>query len=103
MSSRQLSSGTMERIVLLFRPDQQRDACGILSTECGNNLPFLEKLDATGLERVRFAALKLSQGDLKKLKHEVTLAKRDWRDLLVAADFADDLEAHKSWLPSPEI
>jgi len=93
----------MERIILLFRPDRQRDVCEILSTECGNHLPFLKKLDATGLERVRFAALKQSKGDLEKLKQAIILAKRDWRDLLVAANFADDVEAHKSWLPSPEI
>ncbi len=103
MSSSQLSSGTMERVILLFRPDQQGDVCEILSTECGNNLPFLDKLDAIELERVRFAALKLSKGDLEKLKRAVTLAKRDWRDLLVAANFADDIEAHKSWIPSPDI
>jgi hypothetical protein len=51
------------------------------------------------MERVRFAALKLSEGNKDKLLGAAQLAQYDWRDLLVAARFANDAEAHKSWAP----
>jgi len=49
------------------------------------------------MERVRFAALKLSEGNTDKLLRAAQLAQRDWRELLVPAGFANDAEAHKSW------
>jgi hypothetical protein len=39
----------------------------------------------------------LSEGSLGKLCAAVKLAKTDWRDLLVAAGFADSVDAHKNW------
>jgi len=51
------------------------------------------------MDRIRFAALKLSKGDLERLQEAVRLAKIDWRDLLVAAGFANDINIHQSWLP----
>jgi len=48
---------------------------------------------------VRFAALKLSEGNKDKLLRAAQLAQYDWRDLLVAAGFANDAEAHNSWAP----
>jgi hypothetical protein len=49
---------------------------------------------------VRFAALKLSEGRLDRLEEAIKLAQTDWRDLLVAAGFAHDVEAHLNWLPA---
>ncbi len=51
-------------------------------------------------ERFRFAALRLSNGDLRKLEQAVELAKRDWRDLLMAAGFGEDVTAHERWRPT---
>ena len=34
---------------------------------------------------------------MEKLHRAVKLAKTDWRDLLVAAGFADSVHAHKHW------
>jgi hypothetical protein len=51
------------------------------------------------IERIRFAVLKLSAGDLKALQRAIDLAKIDWRDVLVAAGFCSDVTAHKSWWP----
>jgi hypothetical protein len=51
------------------------------------------------LERYRYAALKLSGGDLGRLRQAIELAKSDWRDLLVAAGFAENVRAHKNWNP----
>lgn len=79
---------------------EYRDAVrDVLLEECGKKLPFLGKIDSVAMDRFRFAVLKLSGGDLKKLRGAIHLAKSDWRDLLVAAEFANDIEAHKEWLP----
>jgi len=45
----------------------------ILLEECGNNLPFLKNLDAAAMDRFRFAALKLSRGNLDGLRDAVRL------------------------------
>ena len=94
-----LSPETTRRVELLFEPDSRVEASHLLVNECGNNLPFLEQADAITLERFRFAALKISAGKLATLREAVELAKKDWRDVLVAAGFGDDVEAHKHWLP----
>jgi hypothetical protein len=50
-------------------------------------------------ERERFAALRLSGGNLDKLKEAVALGKSDFRDLLLEAGFANDGEQHQRWWP----
>jgi hypothetical protein len=96
-----LSESTWKKIRELFPPDQCDEVARILETECGNNLPFLERESPYGLERFRFAALKLSDGNMGKLVEAIKLAKSDWRDLLVAAGFADSVEAHRQWITRP--
>jgi hypothetical protein len=98
MGTPPLSPETEKRVTLLFPPDQQEIVRNILLEECGNNLPFLQNLDGVAMDRFRFAALKLSRGDLVELRMAVALAKTDWRDLLVAASF-QALNSHESWLP----
>jgi hypothetical protein len=82
------------RIEVLFSPGSRSEIAELLLHECGNNLPFLEKLNEIELERFRFAALKLSAGNIDKFKEAIALAKADWRDLLVSAGFAMDFTAH---------
>ncbi len=98
MKSR-LSAETKRRIDALFAPGQRDEVTRLLQDECGNNLPMLENFNEVQLERFRFAALKLSAGSLPKLHDAVRLAKEDWRDLLVSAEFANDINAHKQWFP----
>jgi len=62
-------------------------------------LPFVERVDDAKLERLQFAALRLSEGNLDKLNRAIALSNRDWRDLLMAAGFAEDINAHVSWVP----
>jgi hypothetical protein len=93
-----LSEATWEKVRELFPPEQHEAVARILETECGNNVPFSEKETSYGLERLRFAALKLSKGNMENLCSAVNLAKRDWRDLLVAAGFAHSIDAHKRWV-----
>jgi hypothetical protein len=99
MGTPEVSPEAETRIALLFSPAEREKVRTILRDECGNNLPLLGHLDQVAIDRFRFAALKLSNSDLGKLRDAVRLAKTDWRDLLVAACFADDINAHKFWLP----
>jgi hypothetical protein len=101
MKASALSFGTVHRIALLFPPEQREEAARLLFEECGNTLPFLENCDAQQLERFQFAALRMSDGHLDRLYEAIDLAQKDWRDLLVAAEFAHDCSEHLRWLPSP--
>ena len=93
-----LTEEASRRVALLFPPEDREAASNILVNECGNSLPFCADSKPKDLDRIRFAALKLSDGHLGKLTKVVDLAKLDWRDLLVAAGFADDIHAHEKWL-----
>lgn len=95
-----LSAETEIRVLLSFHREEVAEVRRILRDECGNNLPLCQNSDSLQMERVRFAVLKLSEGDKEKFHRAVQLAQRDWRDLLVAADFANDTEAYKSWVPT---
>ncbi|HEX5220804.1 MAG TPA: hypothetical protein VFZ59_14640 [Verrucomicrobiae bacterium] len=95
-----LSPDTWARVEMLFVPKRRDAARALLEVECADNLPSRERMDSLGLERVRFAVLKLSGGDLEQLRREVEQAKRDWCDTLMAADFGHDVKAHEHWWPS---
>ncbi len=96
-----ISQETERRIAALFPPSSKAEVSELLINQCGNNLPFCGNDDELQLERIRFSALKLSAGNIDKLKDAIKLAKTDWRDLLVAAGFANDTTAHKRWIPRP--
>ena len=70
----------------------------LLEAECGTNLPFMNRETPESLERIRFAVLRLSRGSMAELARAVSIARVDWRDVLVAAQFASDLDAHHAWL-----
>jgi hypothetical protein len=97
-----LTDPTLRRLRALFA-SAGADAERLLVEECGSNLPFFDQTQAGNpdLERIRTAALKLSQGTIDGLREAVGLAKRDWRDLLMAAGFGDDIHAHERWWPGP--
>jgi hypothetical protein len=94
-----LSPDTWARVEAVFAPDTRDRVRRLLEEECADNLPFCERLDPFGLERLRFAVLKLSAGDVDRLRREIEQAKRDWRDTLMAAGFGTDLTAHERWTP----
>jgi len=100
MSITPLSPATRLRLEALFDQEQRAEAERLIAEDCGANLPFCESYSPEQLERIRFAALKLSDGRLEALVDAIVLAQTDWRDLLVSADFADDVQAHRSWLPN---
>src|SRR4051812_35056428 len=84
---RSLSPKTKGHIAALFAPEDRARAEQAL-------LGLL--MDS---ERVLFAALRFSHGNLAALEQAIELGKKDWRDLLVAGEFADDVHAHERWIP----
>jgi hypothetical protein len=96
-----LSDATSRRLNSVFGdPDARLAAAVLLETECADNLPLTGGPPSESfLERVRFAALKVSAGDLEMLNYAIAQAKTDWRDLLVAAGFADNILDHERWKP----
>jgi hypothetical protein len=92
-----LTPRTREVTVHLFGSANAPFVEELLVVECGANLPLYKPATPEGLERIRLAVLKISNGDQDKLFEAILLAKRDWRDVLVWADFANDLDAHTRW------
>src|SRR5512139_407973 len=99
MANIPLSDEARLRLHALFTEADRATAAQLLIERCGNNLPFLENAGSEELDRFRFAALKISAGSLPALYAAVALANEDWRDLLVAAGFAEDVGAHLWWIP----
>ncbi len=99
--SSNLSDGCETRIAFLFPNPTEREYVRVALREtCGRNLPGCERSTTENLDRVRFAVLKLSAGTIEKLDRAIELAQTDFRDLLVAADFATSVDAHLEWDPS---
>jgi hypothetical protein len=71
----------------------------VLVSGCGDGIPLWHSKDERGLERIRFAVMKLSQGNLEALRRHVEAANKDWRDVLVAAGFADSPTSYMGWNP----
>ena len=95
----ELSKGTRKRLHVLFHGEDLELASDLLESDCADNLPLWDDASPTGLERIRYAALKLSDGDLGKLDEAVRLSLTDWRDTLVIAEFGDDPSIHLQWRP----
>jgi hypothetical protein len=95
----ELSPRTKHHVTALFGSSDCAEAERLLASECAENLPLVRNPTPSGLERLRFAAIRLSGGSLPRLRDAIELAKTDWRDLLVASDFAHDVGAPERWQP----
>ena len=82
-------------ITALFDPNERETIANVLIEEC--NAERLHSSSAEGLERIHLAILKLSNGEVDKFLAAAELAQLDWRDVLMAAEFGNDLKAHLSW------
>jgi hypothetical protein len=82
-------------VASLFAPDEHKTVADLLIEEC--NAERLHTSSAEGLERIQLAILKLSNGEVDKFLAVAELAQMDWRDVLVAAGFGNDVEAHRKW------
>ena len=79
----------------LFPPKDQATVRQILLEECSDKLPLVK--NPNEIERIQLGILKLSLGDVSTFLEAAHMARRDWRDVLVAAGFGNDLEAHSHW------
>ena len=91
-----LRSNVLAAITNLFMPDEHKTITKILIEEC--NADKIHVSSETDAERIQLAVLKLSEGDTDKFLAAAELAQLDWRDVLVAAGFGNDLEAHLKWI-----
>ena len=99
--SPRLSPATLQRVDAMYPAETRDEVARLLEEECGHNIPpSRPDEDEFALERLRFAALKVSNGDVDVLRKAIDLAKQDFRELLGAAGFAWSKTAHKKWLPT---
>ena len=84
-------------VARLFPAEEQDEVTRLLQEDCTTALPLTGNASADFFERVQCAALRLSQGRMDGLYDAIALAQTDWRDLLVAAGFAEDPRTHKDW------
>lgn len=93
-----LSAEAARRLRLVFAPRDREVAWHLLTEQLGANLGFPAELGPEAYDRLRFAAMKASRGTLAGLQWALAMGTKDWRDLLVEADFADDVTQHLQWL-----
>lgn len=89
--------GLSERTRQVVQEMQHEEVGQFLVAECGTNLPICDDIDEVGLERVRFAVLKLSNGDLDALLQAIQGAQTDWRNTFMVAGFGHDVTEHGRW------
>jgi hypothetical protein len=90
-----------KRLVMpnVLQPETQRRIDMLFSAgECDQVSRLISESKLRG-DRVCIAALKISHGNLKKLKEAIAIGEDDGRDLLLAAGFANDPEEHLRWMP----
>jgi len=90
-----LPSSVIGAIENLFTPEERETIANMMVEEC--NAEKIYASSEAGVERIQLAVLKLSDGDANKFLAAIGLAQIDWRDVLVAAGFGYDVEAHMKW------
>ena len=92
-----LSRRTTQVVENYFSANHVADAVERLEQDCGHMIPFYEDADEFQMERVHFAIIKLSEGQINKMINAINEARIDWRDLFMAAGFGHDVKAHEEW------
>ena len=92
-----LSKKTETLLNDFFPKTLREEAKELIETMCASILPFCENSGPEQMERIRFSAIKLSEGQIDKLCDAIELAQTDWRDLLMSAGFGYDPEKHYQW------
>ena len=92
-----LTGATRERVEVLFK-ESVSEVETLLERHCGTDLPLIHPEAADLIERIRFGVLKMSGGDMSRLRAAVELANEDWRDVLMEVGF-DEPGSHKRWKP----
>lgn len=96
----ELSPNTEHLIHILYESREAKEIADILEFECGTESLGCDGWAPVQMERIRFAVLKLSIDREVGLEKALKLASTDWRDLLMAAGFGEDLKAHEKWYKS---
>ncbi len=86
MSKTDITDHVRKCAARLFEPDELLEVLRILEEECYDYG-----------ERIHCAVLKISKGDIYRLRDAVKESHIDYRDVLMAADFGHDVNAHKNW------
>ncbi len=95
----ELSPAARQRIQAVFREEDVAHAERML-TQCTDDPLLISDVMRQSVDRIVFAMIRLTGGRLDRLENEaIPLFRQDWRDLLVAADFAEDVHAHETWQP----
>ena len=69
-----------------FSREDQAEAISLLERECGRNLPFNDPPNLANLEHIRLAVVKLADGKLDELRRQISIAKEDFREVLIRAE-----------------
>ena len=80
-----LSPNIAKAVEKLFSDENKEEAVRLLTEQCGVNLPNCKNEDEYDLENLRFQALKLSEGNIEKLRDAIRMANEDWRELISKA------------------
>lgn len=90
---------TQELIASVCPVALQPAVTALLSESCSHQLPGVGTSPEwmALIDRVQLAAIRGSEWSFERITKSVTLARLDWRDLLVAKGFANDLGAHRHW------
>jgi hypothetical protein len=92
-----MASLRVAALVNLAPANLRREILSLLDSRCSTGLPFCEKDRDELIERIQMAVIRKTAFDMRCISENVDLANTDWRDLLVLAEFADDLSAHQVW------
>ncbi|MEH6687119.1 MAG: hypothetical protein V7693_07595 [Halopseudomonas sabulinigri] len=96
----ELSPNTKSVVEKLFKSREAKEVCDMLEIDCGTESLGCEGWTPEQMERIRFAVLKFGGETDGGLEAAIELANTDWRDLLMAAGFGEDLNAHQKWSQS---
>jgi hypothetical protein len=76
-----LSPNIAKAVEKLFSDENKEEVVRLLTEQCAENLPNCKNEDEYDLENLRFQALKLSEGNIEKLRDAIRMANEDWREL----------------------
>lgn len=92
-----MSASTEQLVAAMFAPEARGAAEALLRSRCTGSEFGIPSGHDELLVRLQYAAIKCSDGDVDALRRAIELAEVDWRDLLVAAEFDLDQNAHIRW------
>lgn len=96
----ELSPKTNRIVNILFKSREAKEVSDMLENDCGTESLGCDGWSPEQMDRIRFAVLKLGNEKQGGLDAAIDLANTDWRDLLMAAGFGKDLNAHEEWYQS---